>query len=438
MTLLLRFHDERPYGPSGGDQVRRRSPKLTLAAAVAALAFVAPQVVGSVPSGDPRVEREQIRAERAKVAAQIDTSKASLSEIDAALQTLQDNLATQRASLAKANEEVAQATQDIADAGTAIDRLTKRVSVLRSEMRERAVRAYVTPPGDDVLTVLDTKDFTSAAERKFYIELRTQDDAGVTDRLDGASADLAYQKRKATAAKKRAEVKQAEQKRLTDAVASAEADQQQVSDNLAATINTQVARSIKLAKTDRALSVKIAEQQATLVARLAARNAANATSARLRRAAANVGANGKESAPTGGPATATPGPSDSGVRLAYVQGIPVNALVAQQVAAMINAAAADGVSLRIGNSYRSVALQIELRQKNCGTSYYAIYEMSSSSCRPPTARPGESQHQLGLAIDFSNCSSSGSTCYRWLAGNASRFGYYNLPGEPWHWSTTGK
>ena len=366
--------------------MRRRSPKLTLAAAVAALAFVAPQVVGSVPSGDPRVEREHVRAERAKVASQIDTSKASLAEIDAALQTLQDNLATQRASLAKANEEVAQATQDIADAGAAIDRLTKRVSVLRSEMRERAVRAYVTPPGDDVLTVLDTKDFTSAAERKFYIELRTQDDAGVTDRLDGASADLAYQKRKATAAKKRAEVKQAEQKRLTDAVASAEADQQQVSDNLAATINTQVARSIKLAKTDRALSVKIAEQQATLVARLAARKAANATSARLRRAAANVGANGKESAPTGGtggPATATPGPSDSGVQLAYIQGIPVNALVAQQVTAMINAAAADGVSLRIGNSYRSVALQIELRQKNCGTSYYAIYEMSSSSCRPP-------------------------------------------------------
>ena len=424
--------------------MRRRSLKITLAATAAAVAFVAPQIAGSAPTGDPRAEREQVRAERAQVASQIDTSKASLAEIDAALQTLQDNLATQQASLAKANEEVAQATKDIADAEIAIRRLTKRVSLLRSEMRERAVRAYVTPAGDDVLTVLETKDFTSAAERKFYIELRTQDDASVTDRLDGASADLAYQKRKATAAKKRAVTKQAEQERLTASVASAVADQQKVSDNLASTIDTQVARSLKLAKTDRALSVKIAEQQAALVARLAAQNAANqksAEQARLRRASASVSANGKESAPSvgvGGTATVTPGPVDSGVQLAYVQGIPVNAQVAEQVKAMINAAAADGVSLRIGNSYRPVSQQIELRKQNCGTSYYAIYEMSSSSCSPPTAKPGQSQHQLGLAIDFSNCSSRGTACYRWLAGNASQYGYYNLPSESWHWSTTGK
>jgi LAS superfamily LD-carboxypeptidase LdcB len=121
-----------------------------------------------------------------------------------------------------------------------------------------------------------------------------------------------------------------------------------------------------------------------------------------------------------------------------VQGKPVNAAVAAQVVAMINAAAADGVDLRIGNSYRPVSQQISLRRQNCGSSYYAIYEMSAGSCRPPTAKPGQSQHQLGLAIDFANCSSRGTACYRWLAGNASRFGYYNLPSEAWHWSTTGR
>ena len=25
----------------------------------------------------------------------------------------------------------------------------------------------------------------------------------------------------------------------------------------------------------------------------------------------------------------------------------------------------------------------------------------------------------------------------WLAANAGRFGFSNLPSEPWHWSTTG-
>ncbi|MBX3287666.1 MAG: M15 family metallopeptidase, partial [Actinobacteria bacterium] len=222
---------------------------------------------------------------------------------------------------------------------------------------------------------------------------------------------------------------------------------QAVADRLQATIDSQVARSLELAKTDRTLSAQIAQEQAANLARLAALKAARdreAEAIRVRNAAAsNVSASGQESAPSGGGsapggASSTPAPSDSGVALAYVQGKPVNAAVAAQVVAMINAAAADGVDLRIGNSYRSVSLQIDLRRQNCGSSYYAIYEMSSGSCRPPTAKPGQSQHQLGLAIDFANCSSRSTACYRWLAANASRFGYYNLPSEAWHWSTTGK
>jgi peptidoglycan hydrolase CwlO-like protein len=342
---------------------------------------------------------------------------------------------------------VAQAEQDIADAQSAITDLTIQVRVLEKVMRERAVNAYVSPPGDDILTVLETKDFTTAASRKFYIELRAQDDADVADRLDGANVDLAYQKRKATAAKKRAEAKRAEQAKRTQAVRDAKAKQQAVADRLQATIDSQVARSLELAKTDRALSAQIAQEQAANLARLAALKAARdreAAAIQVRNAtAANVAPSGQESAPSGGGGTpagasSSPAPSDSGVSLAYVQGKPVNAAVAGQVVAMINAAAADGVDLRIGNSYRSVSLQISLRRQNCGSSYYAIYEMSAGSCRPPTAKPGQSQHQLGLAIDFQNCSSRGTACYRWLAGNASRFGYYNLPSEAWHWSTTGK
>ena len=410
---------------------------------VLATALAAPQLASSAPNSDPRAERERVRAERA---AQIDTNKASRRELDAALRVLQDNLDTQEAALARAEAAVAQAEQDIVDAQSAITDLTIQVRVLRRVMRERAVKAYVSPPGDDILTVLETKDFTTAAARKFYIELRAQDDADVTDRLEGANVDLAYQKRRATAAKKRAEAKRAEQATRTQAVRDAKAKQQAVADRLQATIDSQVARSLQLAKTDRALSAKIAQEQAANLARLAALKAARdreAEAIRVRNAtSSNVSATGQERAPGGGGsvggASSSPAPSDSGVSLAYVQGKPVNAAVAAQVVAMINAAAADGVDLRIGNSYRSVSTQIDLRRQNCGSSYYAIYEMSSGSCRPPTAKPGQSQHQLGLAIDFANCSSRGTACYRWLAANASRFGYYNLPSEAWHWSTTGK
>ncbi len=131
--------------------------------------------------------------------------------------------------------------------------------------------------------------------------------------------------------------------------------------------------------------------------------------------------------------------SGSGVAVCSVSGLTsgVNCQVKDQVVAMLNAARADGVNLG-GHSYRDSANQIRLRRAHCGSSSYAIYQMSASSCRPPTARPGSSQHEIGLAIDFSNCSSRGSACHQWLKANASRFGYYNLPSEPWHWSTTGR
>jgi LAS superfamily LD-carboxypeptidase LdcB len=107
---------------------------------------------------------------------------------------------------------------------------------------------------------------------------------------------------------------------------------------------------------------------------------------------------------------------------------------------MLDHAARDGVILK-GWGYRDHSAQIRLRRQHCGTSNYAIYQMPSSRCRPPTARPGRSQHELGLAIDFTlngkAINSRSSAGYKWLNQNAAAYGFYNLPSEPWHWSTTG-
>jgi LAS superfamily LD-carboxypeptidase LdcB len=78
---------------------------------------------------------------------------------------------------------------------------------------------------------------------------------------------------------------------------------------------------------------------------------------------------------------------------------------------------------------------------HCGTSYYAIYQMPASQCHPPTAPPGTSMHEQGLAVDFtwngSVISSHSSAAYQWLDAHANAYGFYNLPSEPWHWSTNG-
>ncbi len=116
--------------------------------------------------------------------------------------------------------------------------------------------------------------------------------------------------------------------------------------------------------------------------------------------------------------------------------ITVHRLIADQVAALLNAAAQDGVVLD-GWGYRDTQRQIELRRAHCGGSAEAVFSAPSSSCSPPTARPGRSMHERGLAVDFKNCSSRSTPCYQWLSRNAARFGLFNLPSEPWHWSTNG-
>ncbi len=421
--------------------MRRRSLVGTIAAAALTIGLIAPQLAESAPRQDPRAEREKVRAEQAALAAKLDTTKASRDEIRKALATLSENLRTQEAALARTEAEVAQAEQDIADAKAAIARLKTEITTLRKVIRERAVAAYVSPPGDDVLSVLDTKDFVTASSRKFYIELRSQDDADVNDRLEGAVAEISYQRTKAEAARKKAARKRAEQAKRTDAVRTAKAQQQKLANKVEATIADQIQRSIALQKTDRALSAKIAQQQAALVAQLAAQRAAEQAARQKAQAAAQKptqsgqAPNGSENTPlppvTGGGS----GTGTGGISLCTVGGITVNCAIKGQLTDMMNAAAADGVRLW-GGGYRDPAQQIELRRQHCGSSYYAIYQMSPGACRPPTARPGQSQHEIGLAIDFSPCG-YGSPMYRWLKGNASRFGFYNLPSESWHWSTTG-
>ncbi len=91
-----------------------------------------------------------------------------------------------------------------------------------------------------------------------------------------------------------------------------------------------------------------------------------------------------------------------------------------------------------GWGFRTYDQQVALRKKHCGTSKWEIYQKASSQCRPPTARPGRSNHERGTAIDFNSAGNSLSrSAFNWLAANARNYGLKNLPSEAWHWSTTG-
>lgn len=104
-----------------------------------------------------------------------------------------------------------------------------------------------------------------------------------------------------------------------------------------------------------------------------------------------------------------------------------------QWAALVRAAESAGLTIT-GSGWRSTQRQKELRVINgCPDVCCA----PSSSCRVPTARPGTSKHERGLAVDVKNCSYS-SANYRWLKANAGRYGFSaTVRGESWHWSLGG-
>lgn len=110
--------------------------------------------------------------------------------------------------------------------------------------------------------------------------------------------------------------------------------------------------------------------------------------------------------------------------------------IAQNVTALVTSARASGVNFD-GSGYRDSQRQAELRRINGCPDLTS----PSSTCRVPTAPVGKSQHEIGLAIDFTvngQTLSSSSAGYRWLKAHAYKYGLKPLASEPWHWSTTGR
>ena len=111
--------------------------------------------------------------------------------------------------------------------------------------------------------------------------------------------------------------------------------------------------------------------------------------------------------------------------------------IAQKLDGMIDAARSAGLNIT-GGGYRTVEAQRALRIKNCGGNETD----RSATCRPPTAIPGASRHNNGLAFDL-KCEGSlirhnDNACFKWLKTNAITFGFNNLKSEQWHWSIDGK
>ncbi len=115
------------------------------------------------------------------------------------------------------------------------------------------------------------------------------------------------------------------------------------------------------------------------------------------------------------------------------------------ITAMVAAAQADGVDLRVWSPFRSYAIQNDLFQKQ-------VNRVGGDEEKAATvvARPGTSEHNTGLCADFNMASDTfeSTPMYTWMCENAEDYGFIlrypkdkqNVTGviyESWHWRFVG-
>ncbi len=383
---------------------------------------------------DSRAERDQVRAARAALAGQIDVLAASDDQVARALRDLAENVRGQQAAVADAERAALDAQRRADESATIAEARTREADELRARIGALAVENYVNLPSDELFERFKAADATEAAEKRALLDTRVSATTDLIDRLRAARYEAEEQLRRAEEAGVEAERRRQEATARLAELAQAEAQQRAFADELEVRLNARLAEADALAAVDGELSRRVAAEQAALAEQ-------------LRRSTPPAPAQGASppsapSTPSTPPATlpSAPPPSIPKVPLRTVRGITVHVDIAGALESLLAAAASAGIGLG-GSGYRDPAGQIALRRAHCGTSTYAIYQMPPSQCVPPTAIPGTSLHEQGKAIDFtwngSAITSRDNPAFRWLAANAGRFGFYNLPSEPWHWSVNG-
>lgn len=387
---------------------------VAVAGGLAATATV-PRPAGAQSPG-PEEQREEVRRRGVAVASEIDVLTARDAEVRAALDAIQTQVAGQLVVVTQTSDALAAAEAAAAASAAEISRLEGEIERLDAEVDQMIVEAYVDPPIDHALDVLDADTLSEATVKDGLVDLSADQDTAAIDRLAAARSELGRENDRQEALASEARARKGKADVALAELGTARAAQDRLAAEIGARLVAKQQEAEALRRTDAALAQQVEAERTALATSLAGSR--------------SVGTSSVGPAP-GGLATASCPAGGS---------ITVAGTIAGQLQALLQAAAGDGVVL-CGSGYRDPQEQVELRRQHCGTSSYAVYEAPSSSCSPPTARPGSSMHEQGLAIDFTcdggGSVQSGSSCFSWLSAHAADYGLLNLPSESWHWSTNG-
>lgn len=362
-------------------------------------------------------ERERIQTEIAAAAGLVNASEADFDVVAGALDDINGLVDLQEARLADAEQALGSAEALVQQAELRRLEIDEEMTELETLVADLAVAAFTGEAGEngeDLTALLLSEDPTEATRRRSLVELQTGNLADSLDRMRQLGVEVEQVEADRVRAVEAAEANRTEAASRGQELDAAREAQLEVVLDAEARLETRLAEAQYLEEIDAAAAAEIRRQEEVIATRIRQEAARRAAEEAARRAAARPA-----------PPTAA--------EIVNAEGFFVHQDIASDVGQMIRAARGDGVAL-LGYGYRSPERTAELRVINgCPD----VYNASPSSCRIPTARPGQSMHERGLAIDFQSCW-RGSPCFTWLASNAGSYGFKNLPSESWHWSTNGR
>ena len=391
-----------------------------------------------------RKERDVFQDEILNQARIINTATAEVSEVEQALADLELLVAEQRDDVTHAETALEGAVLAVTAAERKSASLAEQQAALHTQVNDLALQTYIGRDStlEGSFGLARTGDIYKAARVQTLIGAAFGDINNTSDRLRALQIDTKVATKALNEAVAQRELLRSEAEVQLDQLLEAVGLQARVVLEAEERLEVRLYESAALAELDAEMAKEIAAEQQNLSRVIKAEKAKRAEEDRLRREAERKRREAEEARQRRllGIADAPTSINFDKSELTSVWGIRVHESIADKLLALLKHASRDGIRLG-GGGYRSSDSQVALRRAHCGTSRWAVYSKPSYQCRPPTARPGASMHERGLAVDFTQNGRalwSNTSGYRWLKRHAAKYGFRNLPSEPWHWSVNGR
>ena len=146
-------------------------------------------------------------------------------------------------------------------------------------------------------------------------------------------------------------------------------------------------------------------------------------------------------------------PDDYKANLLEYEGHFIDSSIASSLDKMVKSAKREGINLKINTAYRDRNEQQEIyeRRVNLYVKKGNTKEQAVSKTNLEVQKPGYSEHETGLALDFSNPNKpeENADMWKWLESNSYKYGFIlrypkdktnitKVSNEEWHYRYVGK